>query len=113
MLGTRFALYDAIGTLEAEATPLLAGSAIRDQVVVLYPSPMATADVVLASSGGNITRRGRDVAGGDATRRALAGAGWRVEGITRAAEPALPPTNGLPSPGFVDAIRSRAREVRG
>jgi hypothetical protein len=26
--------------------------------------------------------------------------------------PPLPPTNGLPSPGFLDALRSRAEEVR-
>ncbi len=112
MLGTNFAVYDAVGTAEAEAAPILAGSAARDRVVLLYPSPMATADVVLASRGGNVTRRAGDVAGGDVTRRALAGAGWRVQGITRATDPALPPGNGLPSPGFLDALRSRAREVR-
>jgi hypothetical protein len=51
------------------------------------------------------------VAGGDATRKALGDAGWRVEGRTGPAEP-LPPTNGLPSPGFLDALRTRAEEVR-
>lgn len=112
MLGTNFAAYDAVATLEAEAAPVLAASAVRDRVLLLYPSPMATADVVLATAGGNTTRRARDVAGGDATRRALASAGWRVEGITRAADPPLPPTNGLPSPGFLDALRARAVEVR-
>ena len=112
MLGTNFAAYDAVGTLEAEAGPVLAASAVRDRVVLLYPSPMATADVVLASTGGNTTRRVRDVAGGDATRKALAEAGWRVGGATRTAEPVLPPTNGLPSPGLLDTLRSRAQEVR-
>lgn len=112
MLGTNFAVYDAVGTLEAEAAPVLTGSAVRDRVVLLYPSPMATADVVLASAGGTATRRARDVAAGDTTRRALAGAGWRVEGVSRATDPPLPPTNGLPSPGFLDALRARAEEVR-
>ena len=112
MLGTNFAVYDAVGTVEAEAVPVLAVSAARDRVVLLYPSPMATADVVLASRGGNTSRRAADVAGGDVTRRALAGGGWRVEGVTRTTEPALPPANGLPSPGFLDALRARAREVR-
>lgn len=114
MLGTNFAAYDSVGTLEAEATPVLASSApaVRDRVTLLYPSPMATADVVLASSGQGAVRRLRDVAAGDAVRRALAAAGWRVEGGSRPVEPALPPTNGLPSPGFLDALRSRAEEVR-
>ena len=112
MLGTNFAAYDAVGTIEAEAAPVLAGSAVRDRVVLLYPSPMATADVVLAGGGGDTTRRLREVAGGDGTRRALADAGWRVEGVTRPADPPLPPTNGLPTPGFLDALRSRAEEIR-
>jgi len=112
MLGTNFATYDAVGTIEAEAEPVLATSAVANRVDLIYPSPMATADVVLASAGGDTVRRLRDVAGGDATRRALAAAGWRVEGVTRTAGPALPPSNGLPSPGFLDALRTRAEEVR-
>lgn len=114
MLGTRFAAYDAIGTTEAEAEAVLAPSALRNQVDLLYPSPMATADVVLAGGGGDTARRLRDLAGGDTVRRALAAAGWRVEGIARppSTDPPLPPTNGLPSPGFLDTLRSRAQEVR-
>ena len=105
MLGTNFAVYDAVGTIEAEAAPVLAESAVRDRVVLLYPAPMATADVVLA--GTDRTRRLRDP-----LRRALADAGWRVEGVTRTTTPALPAANGLPSPGFLDTLRSRAQEVR-
>jgi hypothetical protein len=112
MLGTNFAVYDAVGTTEAEAAPVVAAPAVRDRVVLLYPAPMATADVVLASSGGAAARRLRDVAGGDTTRKALADAGWRVDGASRSAEPALPTSNGLPSPGFLDTLRSRAVEVR-
>jgi hypothetical protein len=112
MLGTNFAVYDAVGTTEAEAAPVVAAPAVRDRVVLLYPAPMATADVVLASGGGATARRLRDVAGGDSTRKALADAGWRVEGVTRTADPPLPQTNGLPSPGFLDTLRSRAVEVR-
>jgi hypothetical protein len=73
---------------------------------------MATADVVLAGATPGLAGRLRAVAGGDATRRALAAAGWRVEGITRPADPALPATSGLPSPGFLDTLRARAAEVR-
>jgi hypothetical protein len=72
---------------------------------------VATADVVLASAGGDTARRVRDVAGGDDIRRALADAGWRVEGRP-APGTALPQTSNLPSPGFLDALRSRAEEVR-
>ena len=105
MLGTNFAVYDAVGTIEAEAAPTLAGSAVRDRVVLLYPEPMATVDVVLAGSGSRL----RQVAGGDAVRRALADDGWRVDGR---GTPPLSATNGLPSPGFLDAVRARAEEVR-
>ena len=112
MLGTNFATYNAVGTIEAEAAPVLDAAANPDRAVLLYPSPMATADVVLAGGGGDTARRLREVAGNAGTRRALAGAGWRVEGVTRPAGPPLPPTNGLPSPGFLDALRSRAEEVR-
>ena len=112
MLGTNFAAYNAVGTTEAEASPVLAAAANPDRAVLLYPAPMATADVVLAGPGGDTTRRLREVAGGDGQRRALAAAGWRVEGASRPGAPPLPPTNGLPSPGFLDALRSRAEEVR-
>lgn len=100
MLGTNFASYNAVGTVEAEAEAVLAASAIRDRAELLYPAPMATADVVLAGVGDG-ARRLRDPA-----RRALGEAGWRTDGA------GLPATNGLPSPGFLDALRSRALELR-
>jgi hypothetical protein len=100
MLGTNFAAYNAVGTVEAEAGPVVTASAIQERVELLYPAPMATADVVLAGVGDG-ARRLRDPA-----RRALAEAGWRTDGA------GLPPTNGLPSPGFLDALRSRALELR-
>lgn len=105
MLGTNFAAYDAVGTLEAEAAPILAASAVRDRLVLLYPEPMATVDVVLAGSGSRL----REVAGRETVRKALADAGWRVDGR---GTPPLPATNGLPSPGFLDAVRAQAEEVR-
>ena len=105
MLGTNFSVYDAVGTIEAEAAPTLAVSAVRDRVTLLYPEPMATVDVVLAGSGSRL----REVAGGDTVRKALADAGWRVDGR---GTPPLPANNGLPSPGFIDALRSLAVEVR-
>ncbi len=108
MLGTNFAVYDAVGTIEAEAAPTLAESAVRDRVTLLYPEPMATVDVVLAGPGSRL----REVAGGDTVRRALADAGWRMGAGATQTGPPLAPGNGLPSPGFIDALRSRAEEVR-
>jgi hypothetical protein len=104
MLGSRFATYNAVGTTEAEAAPVVGASALREQVTVLYPAPMATADVVLAGATGTAARRLRD---GDAIRRALKDAGWRVDGAGPPGAPALPATNGLPSPGLLDALRER------
>jgi hypothetical protein len=108
MLGTGFAVYDAVGTLEAEAARVLATSAVRDRVTLLYPEPMATVDVVLGGSGSRL----REVAGGDSIRKAFADAGWRMDARATQTGPPLAPTNGLPSPGFLDALRSRAEEAR-
>ncbi len=102
MLGSGFATYNAVGTIEAEAGPTVAASALRDRVTVLYPSPMATADVVLAGTTGTTVRRLHDDVGAPA-RKALAGAGWRTDGPGSTGAP----TNGLPSPGFLDALRER------
>jgi hypothetical protein len=106
MLGSRFATYNAVGTTEAEAGTAVAASALRERVRVLYPSPMATADVVLAGVSGAPARRLREVAD-EPARKALAEGGWRVGAAVPPGAPALPPTNGLPSPGFLDALRER------
>lgn len=118
MLTAGPAVYDAVGTLEAEAGPLLATSARRASVDVLYPSPMATADLVLAtaSTGGSASSLKRLVAG-DGARRALAAGGWRVPGVKPAEgvsdAPPLPASPGLPPAGLLDALRGRWREVTG
>ena len=75
------AQVDIVGTTEADAGPQIATAAVTEKPVVLYPRPVATADVVLAPvAGSRVTRhpagRWSTVAG----RRALATAGWRVEG---------------------------------
>jgi hypothetical protein len=117
MLVTGPAAYDAVGTTEAEARPLLERSARGRDLALLYPSPMATADLVLATPEASPAgRRLRQAVAGDTGRRALADAGFRVAGVRDAATagaPALPATSVLPSPGLLDAIRSRAREVTG
>ena len=57
MLAAGPSLYDIVGTTEAEAGPRLARSARdrRDRVTLLYPAPVATADIVLRTD-----RGGRD-----------------------------------------------------
>jgi Bacterial extracellular solute-binding protein len=106
------AAFDAAGTTEAEAAPLVAGSARRDALTLLYPSPMATADVVLATAGEKgMASSLRGVVGGDEGRTALTEAGWRVGAGDRPGAPALAAASGLPSPGLLDALRARWREV--
>lgn len=106
MLGSRFATYNAVGTTEAEATSAVAASALRERARVLYPSPMATADVVLAGASGPPVRRLREIVD-EPARKALAGAGWRVGAAGPPGAPPLPSTPGLPSPGLLDALRER------
>jgi hypothetical protein len=118
MLAFGPAVLDAVGTVEAEAAPVLAESARRNEVDLLYPSPMATADAVLASVKSSRSAASlRKLAGGDETRKALAAAGWRVPGQPLAAgvtdSPRLPPSSGLPPPGLLDALRGRWHEVTG
>ncbi|MFN2608946.1 MAG: substrate-binding domain-containing protein [Acidimicrobiales bacterium] len=118
MLVTGPATFDAAATTEAEAAPLLATSARRDSVDLLYPAPMATADVVLATGpGGGAASSLRDVAAGRPGRAALAAAGWRVDGEPLAAgvpdRPALPTAAGLPPAGLLDALRSQWHGVTG
>ena len=106
------AAFDAAGTTEAEAGPLVAGSARRDALTLLYPSPMATADVVLATAGEESRASSlRDVVRDDDGRTALTDAGWRVGAGDRPGAPPLASSSGLPSPGLLDALRGRWREV--
>jgi hypothetical protein len=112
------AAVDAVGTTEAEAGPLVARSARRDSLTLLYPSPMATADVVLATvAGGGTSESVARAVGGDAGKEALAAAGWRVDGHKRVEgvpdSPPLPPDDGLPPPGLLEALRTRWQEVTG
>ncbi len=119
MLAAGQSQFDAAGTTEAEAGPLLARAARGKDVDLLYPSPMATADVVLAVPLGDTEAPAtlRGVVQGEAGRTALAAAGWRVDGQRRAPgvpdTPPLPGGSGLPSPGLLDALRTRWHEVTG
>ncbi|MCZ7535939.1 MAG: substrate-binding domain-containing protein [Acidimicrobiia bacterium] len=113
----RFVEYDAVAALEAEVAPALArASGLGDSVVVAYPEPVGTADVVFVSLlGSEGSARLVEVATGSEGSSALAAAGWRVDGEARAAgvadSPPLPNGNGLPSAGAIDALRALWEEV--
>ena len=108
--------FDAVGTIEAEAGPLLFRSARDPKPSLLYPDPVATADVVLGTTGGRAAELLGELVSGAVGRRALAGAGWRVRGEKLApgipAGLQLPDTSGLPSPGVLDALRKLAGDIR-
>ncbi|HVE46623.1 MAG TPA: hypothetical protein VNA57_07750 [Acidimicrobiales bacterium] len=107
--------YDAVGATEAEAGPLLAGSA-RAKPQLIYPAPVATADVVLGTVPGRRAALLAEVVGGTAGAKALAASGWRVRGQPAArgvpSNPALPESSGLPDPGVLEALRTVVRETR-
>ena len=102
-LQTRGTAYDLVMTTEADARTKLADAAgaVRDSSTVLYPQPVATADVVLTPVAGGRNPSGLE----DDLRDALADHGYRVDGSTApAGAPALGDTDGLPSAGALYAI---------
>ena len=105
MLTIGRAAYDAVGTTEADSR-LADRAASRAALTKIYPSAMATADVVLAVTPGDRGVRLRDIVR-DPARDTLTEVGWKAPGSD-----GLPDGNGLPSPGLLDALRSRAREAR-
>jgi hypothetical protein len=107
--------FDVAASTEAAATGAIARSRVKDRLSVIYPVPSSTADVVLATVAGSDgeDRLRRLLESRDAAE-VLADQGWRVAGREDAAggtaEP-LPPTNGLPRPGVLQALRNLWFEV--
>jgi hypothetical protein len=107
------ATYDMVGTTEADAGPALAAAAPerRQQLTLLYPEPVVTADVVVAAVAASPNRDGADGLGGNSElAAALARTGWRVPGQPAARgvrdTPALPRGSGLPTdPGSLVALQ--------
>jgi hypothetical protein len=107
------ATYDMVGTTEADAGPALAAAAParRQQLTLLYPEPVVTADVVVAAVAASRNRGGADgLAGNSELAAALARTGWRVPGQPRPRgvrdTPALPRGSGLPTdPGSLVALQ--------
>ncbi|HEX2063256.1 MAG TPA: substrate-binding domain-containing protein, partial [Acidimicrobiales bacterium] len=109
------AAFDVVGTTEAEGRALLAAAARSDKPVLLYPAPVATADLVLASSGsGPASQQLARLLRGEAGRQALARDGWRVgRGAPPAGSPPLAPGPGLPDAGVLQALLQAWREATG
>jgi hypothetical protein len=106
LLTSRSATYDVVATLESEADPNLAQ---REDVRLIYPAPVATADVVfvpIVDGDDDLV----DVVTGDDGREALEAAGFRVDDD---GEPPLPSKDGLPSAGVLEALLQTWREVTG
>jgi hypothetical protein len=105
MLSKGPATFDLAASTEAAAA-LVARSRDKDRLSILYPSPLATADVVLAPiagrEGGNDVR---DLLESDEASAAFTDAGWRVGDDT------LPADDGLPRAGVLEALRALWIEV--
>ena len=107
------ATYDVVGTTEAEAGPALAACLARPprrQVTLIYPDPVASSDVVLATvTGADGAAPWRDLAGATtcatpSPRRAGASPGEAARRGVRA-DPALRPTSGLPDADVLEALQ--------
>ncbi len=111
---SRPSAFDVVGALEAEAGPAIAAASATNPVL-LYPSPVATADVVLATVDRGAGRRVAELLAGTTARRALAAAGWRVGGVPPAAglrtSVKLPATSNLPEPDVLDALRTAVEQA--
>ena len=70
--------YDAVGAIESDASPLAGNTS----VVVLYPAPVVSVDVVLAEVAGSV-------------------------GLHHPPAPTATAQGSLPPPGFLDALRDR------
>ncbi len=110
------AAFDVVGTTESQAGPSLAAAAParRDALSLLYPAPVATADLVVVPSVGGRSEAIERLTG-DEARRVLAEAGWRVEGVPPAdgvaSDPPLPSGNGMPEPGVLRALQTTWQDV--
>ena len=114
MLRTDTATFDFAATIEAVAASAISGTRQEGELRVIYPSPMATVDVVAVPIGeGDEAAAAALVAllEGGTGRTALSSAGWRVAGepLAPGIDPAitLADGDGLPQPGVLAALRDR------
>lgn len=113
MLLTGAADYEFVGELEAGAVPLLARSPGRaEQITILRPDPVMTADVVAVGYGDAAQAAVEQVV--EQVAQPLADNGWRVPGGERPSELEpieLPDHNGVPSAPTLEALRQTWDEV--
>jgi hypothetical protein len=106
-----------VGGLEANIAPRLAqAGALKNEVRVIYPAAVASADVVFAPIKGRGDDLGKIVSA-DAARAAFVRAGWRVGRWgppldAGASVPPLPTSNGLPPAGTLDALQTYWQGIR-
>jgi hypothetical protein len=109
MISARDKSIGAAGSLEALAAGPITQGRDKDNLSILYPAPVVTADLVLAPRRGDEPGgRLKGVLESDASARALADHGWRVDGQPLGAglssSLALAPTDGLPSEGVMEQL---------
>lgn len=113
MLLTGSADYEFVGELEAGAVPLLARSPGRaEQITILRPDPMVTADVVAVGYGDAAQATVEQVV--EQVTQPLADNGWRVPGAEQPSELediAMPDNNGLPSAATLESLRQTWDDV--
>jgi hypothetical protein len=106
MLSTGGAQVDVVGAFEAQACPTLQEAARGDEVALIYPAPVATAELEFAP----VTRAGEanhlgDVVTGDAGKDALVATGWHVGDTGPDCDsPDLPRGSNLPSAGVLQVL---------
>ena len=92
---------DAVAGLEAAITPVIGAAANAGAVSVIYPSPVATADVYLGTIDSDRAARLVELLEGELGTAALRRAGWKVD------DTSLPPVSFLPTPGLLTVLRDR------
>jgi hypothetical protein len=109
------ASFGAVGALESEAGPSVDEAANRKNLRVIYPEPVATADVLLTPAAGGTAAAVLDRIDRAQLLDALAATGWRVPGRDDVAGvgggPDLPATAGLPSAGALQFLRGAWDQV--
>ncbi len=105
------ATFGVVGALEAAAGPAANRAAGREDLRLIYPEPVVSAEVTLSVSSGGDVDGVLDQLGADRLAAALATAGWRVDGQPNATGvgggPPLPAGSGLAAPGALAYLQDR------
>ncbi|MEY2477155.1 MAG: hypothetical protein QOG87_2470 [Actinomycetota bacterium] len=94
-------IADAAAGLEVSVKPVVDAAAASAEVSLIYPSPVATADVFLGTVTSERAALLAELLEGSLGRAALRAGGWQIGNA------GLPPTSYLPVPGLLAALRDR------